>query len=118
LNLGRETLAADAARPDVKPPIRKVFKKRFESRGRVDQSLKGMDDEQAAQKKIGEDQGRMCKNIERTPKESEAFKRYLKTFDDQETEIEKRQAHIKEPTADLTRHEQALREFADGANAE
>ena len=30
------------------------------------------------------------------PKDSEAYKRYLKKFDDQETEIEKRSAKLKE----------------------
>jgi hypothetical protein len=55
-------------------------------------------EEQAALKEIAEDQTRIRANIERVPKDSDAFKRYLKKFDDQETEIEKRQAEVKKLT--------------------
>jgi hypothetical protein len=36
----------------------------------------------------------MRANMERVPQTSEAYKRYLKKFDDQETEIEKRREQI------------------------
>jgi len=58
------------------------------------------------------------KNIERSPKESEAFKRYLKKFDDQETEIEKRQARLKELRIELAKHEKGLKDYAETAKAE
>ena len=61
---------------------------------------------------------RVRKNIERAPKESETFKRYLKKFDDQETEIEKRQAKLKELKADLAKHVKALKDYAESAKAE
>src|SRR5581483_12426815 len=43
---------------------------------------------------IDKDQARMRANMERVPQTSEAYKRYLKKFDEQETEIEKRRAEI------------------------
>ena len=45
---------------------------------------------------IEQDQARMRANMERVPQTSEAYKRYLKKFDDQETDIEKRRARVAE----------------------
>jgi hypothetical protein len=114
----RETLLGVLALKEAKQPIRDVIRKVIELREKVDAAQKGIAEEQEALKGIAEDQDRIRKNIERTPKESDAFKRYLKKFDEQETEIEKRQARVKELKAELTKHEKALREFAESAKAE
>jgi hypothetical protein len=42
------------------------------------------------------DQERLRKNLREMPQTAAAYKRYLKKFDDQETQIEKLQALIKE----------------------
>jgi hypothetical protein len=55
-------------------------------------------------KAILDDQARLRANMERVPKDSDAYKRYLKKFDEQETEIEKLQDAIKNLQA--TEHEQ------------
>ena len=78
----------------------------------------GLTEEQAALKEIAEDQDRIRKNIERAPKESEAYKRYVKKFDDQETEIEKRQMKVKELRTELAKQEKALKDYAETAKAE
>ena len=52
----------------------------------------GLNEETAALKAITDEQTRIRANMERVPKDSQAYMRYLKKFDDQETEIEKRQA--------------------------
>jgi hypothetical protein len=44
---------------------------------------------------IVQDQGRLRANLKEMPPTAEAYKRYLKKFDDQETEIEKLRAQIK-----------------------
>jgi hypothetical protein len=67
-------------------------------------------DEQAALKEITEEQVRIRANLAVTPKESDAYKRYLKKFDDQEVEIEKRKATLKELAK--TKDRQA-KEFAE-----
>ena len=71
-----------------------------------------------ALKEIAEDQDRIRKNIEKAPKESDAFKRYLKKLDDQETEIEKRQARLKELKLEKAKQEKALKDYAESAKAE
>ena len=45
---------------------------------------------------ITEDQDRLRKNLHEMPKEAVAYKRYLKKFDDQETQIEQLQKQQKE----------------------
>jgi hypothetical protein len=113
-----ETLQGLLALKEAKQPIRDVIKKVIELREKVDAAQKGITEEQEALKGIADDQDRIRKNIERTPKESDAFKRYLKKFDEQETQIEKHQARVKELKAELAKHEKALREFAESAKAE
>jgi hypothetical protein len=100
------------------PAVRAVLAKLLELRGKLEDTRGGIAAEQAALKEIADDQDRIRKNIERAPKESEAYKRYVKKFDDQETEIEKRQAKVKELRADLARHEAALKDYAATAKAE
>jgi predicted nucleic acid-binding Zn-ribbon protein len=53
-------------------------------------------DKTNALKEIIEEQGRLRANLTAVPRESEAYKRHVKKFDDQETEIEKRRAKLKE----------------------
>jgi septal ring factor EnvC (AmiA/AmiB activator) len=47
-------------------------------------------------KVITDDQDRLRKNLREMPKDAAAYQRYLKKFDDQETEIEKLQKQLKE----------------------
>lgn len=102
----------------TKPAVRAVLTKMLEFRSKIEDAKAGIEAEVTALKEIADDQDRIRKNIERAPKESEAFKRYLKKFDDQETEIEKRQSRLKELRADLSKHEKALKDYAETAKAE
>ena len=107
-----------ATLPEAKPAVREVFKKLIGLRENVDEAQKAIGEQQEALKDIADDQDRIRKNIEKAPKESDAFKRYLKKFDEQETVIEKHQARIKELKAELAKHEKALKDFAETAKAE
>jgi hypothetical protein len=102
----------------TKPEVRKVLARMLELRSKVEDAKAGIAAEQEALKEIAEDQDRMRKNIERAPKESDAYKRYVKKFDEQETEIEKRQAKLKSLRIELAKHELALKEYAASAKAE
>ena len=55
---------------------------------------------------IVQDQARLRANLKEMPPTAEAYKRYLKKFDDQETEIEQLRATIK--TLQNTEHQQRL----------
>jgi hypothetical protein len=102
----------------VKPGVKDVLKKLQELRGTIAAAAKEQEAEVAALKEIGDEQDRIRKNIERVPPTSEAYKRYLKKFDDQETEIEKRQAKVKELKAEAAKQQKALADFVKGAKAD
>jgi hypothetical protein len=76
-----------------------------------------INDERSALKAIAEEQARIRANIERVPRDSDAFKRYLRKFDDQETEIERRQSKVTEVQAALDARMKAFAEFVKGLKA-
>ncbi len=118
LDTDQKTLHYYAQQPETKPAVRAVLTKVLELRSVNEDIAKRIAIEQGALKEIADDQDRIRKNIERVPKESEAFTRYLKKFDEQETEIETRQAKVKELRAELLKQGEALKAFASTAKAE
>ena len=67
-------------------------------------------------KAVTEDQVRIRANIERVPRDSEAYRRYLKKFDDQETQIETFQAKIKDLAGKADAAEAAYKALLAGLN--
>ncbi len=100
--------------PAVKAAVGKVLA----ARQAQAETVAGIAEEQAALKEIGDEQTRIRANMAQAPKESEAFKRYLKKFDDQETEIEKRQAKLKELTKAKDRKAKELADLVRTLKAE
>lgn len=100
--------------PAVKAAVGKVLA----ARAAVSDTTVAIAEGQAALKEIGEEQTRIRANMAQAPKESEAFKRYLKKFDDQETEIEKHQAKLKELTKTRDRKAKELAELVKTLKAE
>jgi hypothetical protein len=74
--------------------------------------------EEQALQVIEKDQARMRANMERVPQTSEAYKRYLKKFDDQETEIEKRRERITKLQETAERERKAYETFILTLNVE
>src|SRR5207302_2577644 len=79
-----------AASEKVKAALREALAKK----GKLAETRAAVQKEEAALQVIEKDQSRMRANMERVPPTSEAYKRYLKKFDDQETEIEGRRAQV------------------------
>jgi hypothetical protein len=69
-------------------------------------------------KSILDDQARLRANLERVPPGSEAYKRYLKKFDDQEVEIEKLQDAIKKLQATEQEQRTAYEEYLSNLSVE
>ena len=84
----------DVASPAVKAAIGKVQ----EAMAAPRLNEIAIAEEEAALKTINEAQARMRSNLAVAERSSDIYKRYLKKFNDQETEIEKRQAKIVELT--------------------
>jgi hypothetical protein len=107
-------LRSRASSPQVKKALTEALAlkaKLAETRGLIRQ-------EEEALQVIEKDQARMRANMERVPPTSEAYKRYLKKFDDQETEIEKRRAQIVQFQDTATRQSKAYESFLANLNVE
>jgi hypothetical protein len=95
LSNSNEDLVQFYLRSSVIPPrVKAALEEALALRAKLAAVQTQIANEQKALKAIEEDQDRMRKNMERVPPTSEAYKRYLKKFDDQETEIEKRRAQL------------------------
>ncbi len=67
---------------------------------------------------ITEDQKRLRANLREMPVTAKAYKRYLETFDQQETQIEKYQADIKNRQAQEHSQQKAFEDFLVSFSAE
>ena len=75
--------------------VKESLQKAAGLRGKLSETQSALGQLQTQLKAITDDQVRLRANFERLPPTSEAYKRYLKKFDTQETEIEKLQDEIK-----------------------
>ena len=117
-SISEEALRFYVAAAETGPPIKQALTKVLEMRASTATAKKSLAEEIAALKAIGDDQTRIRANLERVPKDSEAYKRYLKKFDDQETEIEKRQAKQKELEVRIIAEEFAYKIYLDKLKVE
>jgi hypothetical protein len=74
--------------------------------------------EEQALKVIEQDQTRMRANMERVPQTSEAYKRYLKKFDDQETQIETTRVKVAKLQETAETQKKAYEAYVLGLNIE
>jgi hypothetical protein len=81
--------------PVVSPAVRQALEQAMSLRGRVADTQRDLQQVEKQLQVITQDQERLRKNIKELPPEAAAFKRYLKKFDDQESEIEKLQTQQK-----------------------
>jgi hypothetical protein len=91
--------------------VKASLEKALETRGQLADTRRMIQKEEQAVKVIEQDQTRMRANMERVPPESDAYKRYLKKFDDQETDIEKRRERITKLQETVESQTQTLAEF-------
>jgi hypothetical protein len=87
-------------------------------KAKADATMKQIGREEQALKVIEEDQARMRNNMARVPQTAEAYKRYLKKFDDQETEIESRRSRISKLQETFDEETRAYTDFVGSLNAE
>src|SRR5207248_1680626 len=78
------------------PKVKAALTKALQLRGKLAATQREIAQQERQLKVITDDQERLRKNLREVPPAAEAYKRYLKKFDQQETDIEKLQAQIKE----------------------
>jgi hypothetical protein len=107
-------LAQTAATPNVKAALLQALEKR-QALVTLDTELQAVDQQLKA---LIEDQARLRANIERVPKDSAVYKRYLEKFDTQETQLEKLQMTIQEKREALRKGQNQFEKFILDLNAE
>jgi septal ring factor EnvC (AmiA/AmiB activator) len=117
-NVSDQKIAVYSSQSAVTPRVKEAFQKALELKGEWEATQKEIRDENNALKVIEQDQARMRANMERVPQTSEAYKRYLKKFDDQETEIEKRRAAITKLQATADKQRNDYESFLTNLNVE
>ena len=102
----------------LSPQVKEALEKAMQLKAEVAKSQLELDRENQALRVIESDQGRMRSNMQRVPPTSEAYKRYLKKFDDQETEIEKRREHVTRLQATVDGQQKTFDDFVANLNVE
>jgi len=105
-NAIRHFITQTASSPRVKDGLTKAMQMRWE----LSKTQREIQEQERQLKVIVDDQARLRANLREMPPTAEAYKRYLKKFDEQETQIETYQADIKKLQA--TEHNQK-KEFDD-----
>jgi hypothetical protein len=83
------------SQPVVSEAVKQALGKAIELKGKVTDTQRELAQLQKQLKDITDDQVRLRANLRDMPQSAEAYKRYLKKFDDQETQIEDFQKKIK-----------------------
>src|SRR5207249_2826213 len=78
------------------PAVKKALEQAMTLKNKLAATQRDIQQQERQLQIITNDQDRLRKNLKEMPPEAVAYKRYLKKFDDQETEIERLQKLIKE----------------------
>jgi hypothetical protein len=98
--------------------VKEALEQAVKLRAELGQTQREIATQELALQVIEKDQERMRANMARVPQTSEAYKRYLKKFDDQETEIEKRRSTITTLQASAADQRKAYESFILNLNVE
>jgi hypothetical protein len=105
-----QTIASDKVKAGIKQALELRWAK-AKTRREIDELEKQL-------KTITDDQARLRANLKEVPAGSEAYKRYVKKFDEQEVEIEKYQADIKRLQAVEHSQQKELEDFLNNFSAD
>jgi hypothetical protein len=94
--------------------VKAGLQKALDLRAQLADSRRLIQKEEAAMAVIEKDQARMRANMERLPKETDAYKRYVKTFDEQETELRQHRDKVDKLQEKVEAQTKALEEFILG----
>jgi hypothetical protein len=100
------------------PGLRDALTKARDLKGKLIATRRAITQTERQLKWIVDDQARLRANMERVPKDSDAYKRYLKKFDEQETEIEKLQDAVKKFQVTEQEQRQAYEDFLANLSVE
>jgi hypothetical protein len=110
-NTDDNTMRFFLSQPVVSDAVKKALEQALGMKAKVDNARREIEQLQRQLKDITDDQVRLRANLKEMPPTAEAYKRYLKKFDDQETQIENLQKEIKASQDTEYTHRKAFEEF-------
>jgi hypothetical protein len=117
-NSDDKTILRYVSGTSVSPALKDALAKAADLKRKLEATRQEIAQAERQLKAIVEDQARLRANMERVPRDSEAYKRYLKKFDEQETEIEKLQEQIKKLQATEHQQRQAYEDYLSNLSVE
>src|SRR5205807_8268859 len=102
----------------VSDAVKAVLTKAIELKGKLSETQRELQQQDRQLKVIVDDQVRLRANLKEMPPTAEAYKRYLKKFDDQETQIEDFQKKIKTLQDTEFTQRKALDDYLGGLDVE
>jgi hypothetical protein len=100
------------------PALKAALAKAIDLKSKVEATRREIFQMERQLKRIMDDQARLRANLERVPPTSEAYKRYLKKFDEQETQIEDLQGSIKKLESTEQQQRKAYEDFLAALSVE
>jgi hypothetical protein len=110
-NTDDNTMRFFLSQPVVSEAVKKALAQALELKAKADAARRDIEQLQKQLKDITDDQARLRANLKEMPPTAEAYKRYLKKFDDQETQIEDFQKKIKAAQDTEFAHRKSFEDF-------
>jgi hypothetical protein len=110
-NSDDNTMRFFLSQPIVSEAVKKALTDALALKAKVDNARREIEQLQKQLRDITDDQARLRANLREMPQTAEAYKRYLKKFDDQETQIETYRGKIKELQDVEFEHRKAFEDF-------
>jgi hypothetical protein len=106
------------SQPVTSPKVKDGLRRALELRGELTKTQREIAEQQRQLKTITDDQARLRANLKEMPATAKAYQRYLEKFDQQETQIERYQADIKQLQATEHSQRKAFEDFLAAFSAE
>ncbi len=110
-NTDDNTMRFFLSQPVVSEAVKKALARAIELKGKVNDAQREIAQLQRQLKDVTDDQARLRANLKEMPPTADAYKRYLKKFDDQETQIENFQKEIKTAQDNEFQHRKVFEDF-------
>jgi len=117
-NSDDNTMRFFLSQPIVSDKVKQALGQAVELKTKVNDTSREIAQLQKQLKDITDDQARLRANLKEMPATAEAYKRYLKKFDDQETQIEDFQKKIKVLQDTEFRHRKAFEDYLAALDVE
>jgi hypothetical protein len=104
--------------PVASAKVKDGLRRALELRGELAKTRREIAEQQRQLTTITDDQARLRANLKEMPSTAQAYKRYLEKFDQQETQIERYQADLKQLQATEHRQRKAFEDFLAAFSAE